>query len=144
MSERREPGKRAEPSGGGFRLAAAGGIDFGGSVRCGLIRAETGKAGLCLAIGPEHLNLYGIVHGGVLATFMDNTMGMAAMLACPGEKVVTAQLNIHYLQSVSGGVLTCQAELIHRAGRTLTLEGHIYDEDGQRLAWGGASFRKVT
>ncbi|MFB9325830.1 PaaI family thioesterase [Paenibacillus aurantiacus] len=144
MSERQEFGQRGHPSKGVFRQVAPEGVDFGGGLRCGLIRAETGRAGLCLAIGPEHLNLYGIVHGGVLATFMDNTMGMAAMLACPGEKVVTAQLNIHYLQSVSGGVLTCQAGLIHRAGRTLTLEGHIYAEDGQRLAWGGASFRKVT
>ncbi|MFC4098627.1 PaaI family thioesterase [Paenibacillus xanthanilyticus] len=144
MSEREKPGKHGMRSDSVFRLVAPEGVDFGGGLRCGLIRAESGKAGLCLAIGPEHLNLYGIVHGGVLATFMDNTMGMAAMLACPGEKVVTAQLNIHYLQSASGGVLTCQAELIHRAGRTLTLEGHVYAEDGQRLAWGGASFRKVT
>ncbi|NBD27527.1 PaaI family thioesterase [Paenibacillus glycinis] len=117
---------------------------FWGYLGCELVSADPGRAAISLRLRPEHLNMAGIVHGGVLASLLDNAMGLVAILACPEERTVTTGLNVHYLQSSSEGVLTCEAELIHRSRRTLTLEGRIADNNGELLVWGSGTFRRVT
>ncbi|WP_219835244.1 PaaI family thioesterase [Paenibacillus sp. R14(2021)] len=117
---------------------------FWGYLGCELIASERGKAVIGLQLRPEHLNLAGIVHGGVLASLLDNAMGLVTILECPGERTVTTGLNVHYLQSSSEGRLTCEAVLLHKSRRTLTLEGRIADNKGELLVWGSGTFRRVT
>jgi len=114
---------------------------FWGTLGCEVESAEPGKAVVLLHCGEGHLNMAGLVHGGVLASLMDNAMGLAVLLAYPGELLVTAQLNIHYLASSTGGLLRCEASMVHRSKRTATMQGHIYGDDGQLLAWAGSAFR---
>lgn len=125
-------------------LEAAARPTFWGYLGCELVSAEHGKAVIALPVRPEHLNLAGIVHGGVLASMLDNAMGLVSILASPGEKTVTTGLNVHYLLPSSEGRLTCNAELIHQTRRTLTLEGRITDNKGELLVWGSGTFRRVT
>ena len=43
--------------------------------------------------GPEHLNLQGLVHGGILATLADSAMGLAVRTVLePGRRHVTVTL----------------------------------------------------
>jgi uncharacterized protein (TIGR00369 family) len=109
-----------------------------------VVKAEDNKSTICLEVQPHHLNLLQLVHGGVLASLLDNAMGLVVIQACPGEKTVTAQMNIHYLKSAGHGVLTCEAELIHRSQRTLILEGRLFGDDGELLAWGSGSYRRLS
>ncbi|QHT59232.1 PaaI family thioesterase [Paenibacillus lycopersici] len=125
-------------------LEAAARPTFWGFLGCELVAAEEGRAAIALQVRPEHLNLAGIVHGGVLASLLDNAMGLVAILACPGDKTVTSGLNVHYLASSSEGLLTCEAALVFRSRRTLTLEGRITDNKGELLVWGSGTFRRVT
>ncbi|SFI73057.1 uncharacterized domain 1-containing protein [Paenibacillus sp. UNC496MF] len=125
-------------------LEAAAKKSFWGYLGFELVTAESGKAVIALQVRPEHLNMAGIVHGGVLASMLDNAMGLVAILACPGDGTVTTGLNVHYLRPSSEGRLTCEAALIHRSRRTLTLEGRIADNKGDLLAWGSGTFRRVT
>ncbi|SFT20000.1 PaaI family thioesterase [Paenibacillus sp. BC26] len=125
-------------------LAEAAKPTFWGHLGCELDHAEPGKAVVSLNVRPEHLNLARIVHGGVLASLLDNAMGLVVILECPGEKTVTTQLNVHYLQSTGIGTIRCEALLIHKSRRTLTMQGRIVDNTGELLAWGSGTFRRVT
>ncbi|EFM10328.1 thioesterase superfamily protein [Paenibacillus curdlanolyticus YK9] len=119
-------------------------LTFWGTLGCEVVSAEPGRAIVSLSCTERHLNMANIVHGGVLASIMDNTMGLAAMRAFPGELLVTAQMNIHYLASAGVGEIRCEAVTVHRSRRTVTMQGHIYGADGGLLAWGSSAFRLVA
>jgi uncharacterized protein (TIGR00369 family) len=51
----------------------------------------------------KHGNHIGIVHGGMLATFADQSMGMTAMRATGGKPHATVELNIQYIGAVQIG-----------------------------------------
>ncbi|HEY8424418.1 MAG TPA: PaaI family thioesterase [Limnochordales bacterium] len=95
------------------------------------IRAEEGHSELRLAIGPDHLNELGIVHGGVLMTLADEAIGMAAFTSVPpGTAVVTAELHVHFLMPARRGTLVARGH-VWRAGRRLvTGEAVIELHDG--------------
>lgn len=76
-------------------------------------------------------------------SMLDNAMGLVVMVACR-EKTVTAQLNTHFLESTRSGILVCEAEIMHRIGRTITLQATVKDEDEKFIAWGAGSYRIVS
>jgi len=117
---------------------------FWGELGCEVIHAEAGKAIIGMEADRRHLNLLGIVHGGVLMSLLDNAMGLAIMLACRDEKTVTATMNTHFLENAKAGRLRCEGEIIHRIGRTITLQAFVKDEDDRLIAWGSGTYRIVT
>lgn len=133
--------QQADDAGQLTRLAERAQKTFWGLLGCEVVQADGRKATICLDIVPSHLNLLGIVHGGVLMSLMDNAMGLIVMLAETNEKAVTATMNTHFLASSAGGLLLCESELLHRTGRTLTLQAQVKDEDGKLLAWGSGAYR---
>nr|WP_243865334.1 PaaI family thioesterase [Paenibacillus lupini] len=116
---------------------------FWSELGCEVVYANAEKAAIRLHAEQRHLNLIGIVHGGVLMSMLDNAMGLVVMVACR-EKTVTAQLNTHFLESSRSGILVCEAEIIHRIGRTITLQATVKDEDEKFIAWGSGSYRIVS
>jgi uncharacterized protein (TIGR00369 family) len=142
MDDRMIP--KAEQTDSLAHLAEAAKSTFWGYVGCEAVSVEKGKAVISLEVQPHHLNVMGIVHGGVVTTLLDNAMGLAVMLLDPPANTVTAQMNVHFLRSASGGVLTCEAVLIHQSRRTLTVQGSVAGPEGELLAWGSGSFRRVT
>lgn len=116
---------------------------FWSELGCEVVYANAEKAAIRLHAEQRHLNLIGIVHGGVLMSMLDNAMGLVVMVACR-EKTVTAQLNTHFLESSRSGALVCEAEIIHRIGRTITLQATVKDEDEKFIAWGSGSYRIVS
>jgi uncharacterized protein (TIGR00369 family) len=51
----------------------------------------------------KHANHINIVHGGMLATFADQSMGMTAMRATGGKTHATIELNMQYIGAVQIG-----------------------------------------
>ncbi|MQA90999.1 MAG: hotdog fold thioesterase [Gemmatimonas sp.] len=100
---------------------------------------ESSRAVVHLDVRPIHLNGAGIVHGGVHASLMDTAMGVA--LLAQGLVAATSQMNVHYLAPVSSGRLVCVGEVVHRAGRTATVEAKLKGEAGELVAIAIASFR---
>lgn len=135
--------QQADDAGQLTRLAERAQETFWGLLGCEVVKADGKKAAICLELIPSHLNLLGIVHGGVLMSLMDNAMGLVVMLAETTGRTVTATMNTHFLASASSGLLLCEAELLHRTGRTLTLHAEVKDEDGKLLAWGSGSYRLI-
>lgn len=108
---------------------------------CVLEHAEPGKTVLSLEAERRHLNGIGMLHGGVHASLLDNAMGIAAMVARPGDKIVTTNLHIHYLAPLGPGKITVTAEIIHQSGKMITVYGKIEDSAGRLGSWGSGAFR---
>lgn len=111
---------------------------------CVLVRAEPGITVVTLDAGSRHLNGIGIMHGGVHASLLDNAMGITAMVARPNDKVVTTNLNVHYLSPLHAGTVTVTAELIHQSRKMVTVFGKIEDSQGRLGSWGSGSFRVLS
>ncbi|WP_315861951.1 PaaI family thioesterase [Paenibacillus larvae] len=90
------------------------------------------------------MNLIGIVHGGVTSSLLDNAMGMAVMLARPKDKVVTTNLNAHFVSPLKEGPLFVTAEVVHESRKIITATGRVTDEYGIWELWGWAAFASST
>lgn len=96
------------------------------------------RATIGLELDPQrHLQPFGIVHGGVLATLIDTATFWAAFLRLPPDAgLVNIDLKLNYLQPAIAGRLTATGRSI-RPGRTLSYtEAHVYDAGGELLAHG--------
>lgn len=82
------------------------------------------------------------VHGGLLATVLDETMIKAA--AAAGIKCVTAEINVKYKKPAFTGT-TYQAcgTMLEARGRIVTAQSRICDAEGQVLAAATGKLFKV-
>ncbi len=82
-----------------------------------LVRWVADEADVAIAIGPQHLNRSGVLHGGVLCTLLDAACGYAGcFLDLPGRRrrAFTLALNTQFIATVEAGArLLCRA---HRTG----------------------------
>ncbi len=88
-----------------------------------------------LDVRPNHKQIHGVVHGGILAALADTTAAIAAYTAIPkGTEIATVELNINYLEPVSGGRIKADARVL-RAGRNFVVtECEIFNESGSLAA----------
>jgi uncharacterized protein (TIGR00369 family) len=84
-----------------------------------------------------HLQPFGIVHGGVLATLIDTATFWSVFLRLPEDAgLVNIDLKLNYLKSISTGLMTAQGRCI-RAGRTINYaEASVKDKEGNLIAHG--------
>ncbi|MCM3260872.1 PaaI family thioesterase [Paenibacillus lautus] len=114
---------------------------FWGYLGCKLASASSEAVVVTLDAQPHHMNMMGIVHGGVLSSLMDNAMGIAVMLERPGESTVTSNLNVHFVMPARAGVLTVTANIVHQTHRSVTTECRITNDKGELVAISTGSFR---
>ncbi|HUC93316.1 MAG TPA: PaaI family thioesterase [Paenibacillus sp.] len=114
---------------------------FWGYTGCELVRMDDRKVTAGLDVKPHHLNMLGIVHGGVYSTLLDSVMGLAAMAVRPEHTVVTSGLNVHFLAPVRKGRITAVAEVILASGKTIMTKGTLTDESGEVCSAATATFR---
>lgn len=86
----------------------------------------------------SHLNVAGIVHGGVLATLLDTAMGRAVR-SVTDEAAATSQLTVTYLDPARPGTLVATARITKR-GSTLTIVEAEVEQDGKAVAHALATF----
>jgi len=111
---------------------------------CELHSLQPNKVVISLEVRPHHLNPIGILHGGVSSTMLDNAMGLAAILTRgPHEKMVTSNLNVHFVSPLKGGKIFATAEVIHQSRKSITVTGSVTDEQGQLATYGTGSFRVI-
>lgn len=90
-----------------------------------------------LTLGEYHMQPFGIVHGGVLATLIDTATFWAAFLRLPdGDGLVNIDLKLNYLKAVEKGVLRAKGRCL-RFGRSISYaECSVVGEAGELLAHG--------
>jgi uncharacterized protein (TIGR00369 family) len=90
-----------------------------------------------LTLGECHMQPFGIVHGGVLATLIDTATFWSAFLRLPdGDGLVNVDLKLNYLKAVEKGVLRAEGRCL-RFGRSISYaESSVVDEAGELVAHG--------
>jgi uncharacterized protein (TIGR00369 family) len=84
----------------------------------------------------RHLNINGVVHGGVYATILDTAMGGAVVtMLDEDETTATTSLYVEFLRPArEGQVLRAHGEVVRRGRHLAFVEGDLVDGDGTRLS----------
>jgi uncharacterized protein (TIGR00369 family) len=83
----------------------------------------------------------GIIHGGLLATLLDEGLGRTAINNLPDKVGVTANLTINYRAPTKADqFIVIKTKLVDVKGRKVWVEGHIEDTTGTVLAEAKAMF----
>ena len=82
-----------------------------------------GAATFGLTLRDDHMNPYGVVHGGVVYSLVDTAMGAALHSRMePDEICATLEIKINYLAPATAGDLRAEARLVERTKRIAVLE----------------------
>jgi 1,4-dihydroxy-2-naphthoyl-CoA hydrolase len=89
-------------------------------------------------IGPQHLQPYGIVHGGVHCGLIEAacSTGAAVYAMASGQSVVGLENSTSFLRACRGGKLTVTARPLTRGRRSQVWEATVEDESGKAVASG--------
>lgn len=99
---------------------------------------------ICLQVEPHHLNPNGTVHGGVLLTLLDITLGMtveAHLNSQSGRHPITVQLNSNMIAAASVGQLVLGQAQVDGTSRTMTWASGRLLCEGRTLMTGTGVFR---
>jgi uncharacterized protein (TIGR00369 family) len=92
-----------------------------------------------LQLGEDYQGATGFVHGGIIATLLDEVMSKANRFR--NARAVTAELNVEYLKPVRVGEdLIIEGWETEAKGRNLFLQSEIRDSAGNLLARGRGRF----
>lgn len=89
-------------------------------------------------VGPEHLQAYGIVHGGVHCGVIETVCSVGAAMNAlkDGRSTVGLENSTSFLHAVREGKLTATARPVMRGRRTQVWEAEVHDERGRKIATG--------
>ena len=93
-----------------------------------------------LDLGERHLQPFGIVHGGVIATLIDTATFWAGFMRLPEDAgLVNVDLKLNYLKAVASGHLRSEGRCL-RAGRQISYaEASVFDAAGELVAHGSST-----
>lgn len=107
-----------------------------------IVRFEEGNVNIKLDVKEHLLNINGTLHGGVHATMLDYILGMVTR-SVTKAKVVTTNLTVHYLSSISQGEIFAEAKVLQEGYKLAFTEGEIKDGQGNILAKGIGTFKLI-
>jgi acyl-CoA thioesterase len=113
---------------------------FVGLLRIEAVDLKEGEAILSMPVINEvHGNIFGVAHGGAIATLADTAMGVVS--ATLGKKTVTIDMNINYIRSAKqGDTITAVAKAIHNGEHTLVIECEHRNDAGTLLSKARGTF----
>ena len=105
-----------------------------------LASIDLDRATIELDLGQCHLQPYGNVHGGVLATLVDTATFWSVFMRIPEDAgLVNIDLKLNYLKAVQKGRLRAEGAAI-RSGKSISYsEARVVDAEGDLIAHGTSS-----
>lgn len=105
-----------------------------------IVACADGKAEIAMPVKPrKHTNFRNFCHGGATAALMDTVMGLACRTL--DKDIVTLQMSTNYYKVADEGeLLTARAAVVHNGRKTMTADGEICNEAGERLMSGRGTF----
>ena len=97
-----------------------------------IVEADKDNVIIKAEITDNSLNPYGIVHGGIIYSLGDVTLGLITYLT--ERAAVTLTSSINYLKPGTGKYLTCKGELIKAGRSTAYLRAYIYNDKEEMIA----------
>lgn len=99
------------------------------------VRRGDGTAEARLDLGPQHLNMRGVAHGGVVAALLDTALGGAVVAAIPPEWwCATTSLSVQFLEGARRGELVATGTCLRRGRSTAFASGEVRDTAGRLIA----------
>ena len=99
----------------------------------------SGRVVVTVEPSDAHLNPYGTVHGGLVATLLDNCMGLAVQSTLEkGLGQTTVEFKISLMRPITPetGPIRAEGVVLNRGRRIGTAEGRLTDGKGRLLAHG--------
>lgn len=94
---------------------------------------ERGRAVITMRVKRKHIQIHGVVHGGILAALADTAGALAAYPMLPiGTGLATVEMKINYLEPVSDGDLSGEGKVV-RLGRNLVVSECDITDHANRL-----------
>jgi len=116
-------------------------VEFSQLIGLAVNRNRNGTCSSHIELRGHHFSQAARVHGGVLASMLDTTLGGAVFGALPeGKGCATLSLNINFFRPVMEGRLTCTARVGNRTRQTAYASGEIYDDKGRLIASATGTF----
>jgi uncharacterized protein (TIGR00369 family) len=103
-------------------------------------RRDDGGADQAFFVLPRHCNAMGIVHGGMLATFLDGLLARAVYDAVEAQSV-TLHLSIDFLSAAKAGQWVFGEARVTRQAREITFAEARIHADGRDVLRGSGVFR---
>jgi uncharacterized protein (TIGR00369 family) len=107
-----------------------------------LVVFEGGQSHIDYEPKPEHLNSFGVTHGGACMTLLDVVMALAARSVEKEMGAVTIEMKTSFMQPARGK-LRAKGRLMHRTATMAFTEGTIFDEQGRACAHATGTFKFV-
>jgi uncharacterized protein (TIGR00369 family) len=99
-----------------------------------------GQAQIAYEGRPEHLNSFGIVHGGAVMSLLDVVMSSAARSLEPQMGMITIELKTSFMRPAVGALLG-HGEVLHRTRKMAFVQGRVEDAQGQLCAHATGTFK---
>lgn len=107
-------------------------------------RPSPGVAVARAAANATHHNPHGFVHGGIVFTLVDTSMGAAVMSMLPGgQRCSTIECQVRFLRPVVDADLVCTTTVVKPGRRVFHLESKVTTGDGKTVATGTGSFAVI-
>ena len=107
-----------------------------------LEKFEDGDSQIAFAPRAEHLNSFGVTHGGACMTLLDVSMAAAARSVQSDMGVVTIEMKTSFMQPARGKLIG-RGHLMHRTATMAFTEATIFDEEGKPCAHSTGTFKYV-
>ncbi|MBT3311525.1 MAG: PaaI family thioesterase [Desulfobacterales bacterium] len=98
---------------------------------------EFDEADVVINLADYHLQPFGIVHGGVIATMIDTVTFWAAFLRLPeNDGLVNVDLKLNFLQPVTDGRLVAKGTCLRPGNSISYSEAKVFDKNEKLVAHG--------
>lgn len=109
-----------------------------------LTKLAIDRATVELTLNHNHMQPFGIIHGGVLATLIDTATFWAVFMRLPEPSgLVNVDLKLNYLKRATSGLLRAEGNAI-KSGRLISYsEARVFDEAGSLLVHGTSTLMSL-
>ncbi len=102
---------------------------------CTLLEASRGKVRLSVRIRHEMTNPYGNIHGGMMSTFIDESIGWAVVSLDSDYHYTSLNLNVDFLYAAKEGeTMIASAQVVREGKKIVHVECAIHNSEGILLA----------
>jgi uncharacterized protein (TIGR00369 family) len=102
-----------------------------------IVLMQDGRSEMTWTPTPDMANPFGSVHGGIVATVIDEATGAAVMSSIEAGSAPTVSMTVEYLHAIQiGGTYTAVGEIV-RMGRAIAIaDARILNDEGKVLVRG--------
>jgi 1,4-dihydroxy-2-naphthoyl-CoA hydrolase len=101
-----------------------------------VVQASAERVEMSLVVGPQHLQPFGLVHGGVYCGLVETACSLGASLALQGAVVMGIENQTSFLRSVKSGTVTTVATPVHLGRSSQLWQAEVRDDAGRLVASG--------